>query len=395
MSTFPRVRLDDCCKIVGGATPSTAIDAYWDGEICWATPKDLSDLEGAFIGDTPRKLTRLGLDACAAMILPPNSVLFSSRAPIGHVALNAVPMATNQGFKSFVPNPDLIHAPFLYWWLRANRSYLESLGNGATFKEVSKAIVSRIEIPLPLLAEQKRIAAVLDQAESLRAKRRVTLAKLDTLTQAIFLDLFGDPATNLKEWGVLRLRDALSIPLRNGLSPSHSGKISAKVLTLSAITGNGFNPEAWKTSTFQSRPHLNQSVDENDFLICRGNGNVRLVGKGCFPTRRMADVTFPDTMIAARIAPQRIERAFLEQVWNSDVVRRQIESLARTTNGTFKVNQTMLENVTFCAPPIHLQRTFSDRVAAVEKLKTAHRSSLAEMDALFASLQHRAFRGEL
>jgi type I restriction enzyme S subunit len=109
----------------------------------------------------------------------------------------------------------------------------------------------------------------------------------------------------------------------------------------------------------------------------------------------MPDVTFPDTMIAARVAPAAIDRAFLQHVWNSNAVRRQVEALARTTNGTFKVNQTMLAGILFPSPPMILQRTFAHRVAAVEKLKSAHRRSLAEFGALFASLQHRAFRGEL
>src|SRR6516165_8198989 len=96
-----RVRLDDCSRIVGGATPSTSIPHYWDGDICWATPKDLSELDGPYLDTTPRRITPEGLDSCAAEVLPADSVLFSSRAPIGHVAINRVPMATNQGFKSF------------------------------------------------------------------------------------------------------------------------------------------------------------------------------------------------------------------------------------------------------------------------------------------------------
>jgi type I restriction enzyme, S subunit len=248
---------------------------------------------------------------------------------------------------------------------------------------------------MPSLSEQRRIAAILDRADELRVKRAVALAQLDSLIQAVFLDLFGDPVTNPKGWDVLRLQDTLAIPLRNGLSPSHAGKIVAKVLTLSAITGNGFDTKAWKTSTFASLPPSDQAVDENDFLICRGNGNLNLVGKGYFPTVRMPNVTFPDTMIAARVMPDQIERAFLQHIWNSNVVRRQIESLARTTNGTYKVNHTMLEGIVFIAPPLSLQREFARRVSAIEKLKAAHRASLVQMDSLFATLQHRAFRGEL
>lgn len=164
----------------------------------------------------------------------------------------------------------------------------------------------------------------------------------------------------------MKWEEALSIPLRNGLSPSKAGKVNAKVLTLSAITGSGFDATAWKTSTFMSRPPANQSVDALDFLICRGNGNAHMVGMGHFPSAAIPDTTFPDTMIAARISPDRITGAFLEHVWNSPAVRKQIKSAARTTNGTFKVNQPSLEKITFVAPPHPLQREFTRRVTAVE-----------------------------
>jgi type I restriction enzyme S subunit len=217
MSAWPRVRLDEYTEVVSGATPDTTEPGYWGGDICWATPKDLSDLEGAYISDTPRKITRRGLESCAASVLPPESVLFSSRAPIGHVAINTVPMATNQGFKSFLPDRRRVDSKFLYHWLRKNRPYLESLGNGATFKEVSKAVVSRIEIPLPPLPEQRRIAEILDKADALRVKRRAALAQLDTLTRSIFLDMFGDPATNSRGWPISKLGELISVGPQNGL----------------------------------------------------------------------------------------------------------------------------------------------------------------------------------
>ena len=190
MKGWLKTRLGDCCEIVSGATPSTSVPSYWDGEIYWATPKDLSGLQGAYIGATERRITRAGLESCAAEVLMPGSVLFSSRAPIGHVAMNTVPMATNQGFKSFVPTPGQLHSTFLYHWLRRYRSYLESLGNGATFKEVSKSVVARVEIALPPLVEQRRIAEVLDLVEALRAKRRAALKQVNDMRLALFAD-FG------------------------------------------------------------------------------------------------------------------------------------------------------------------------------------------------------------
>src|SRR5690242_5687575 len=115
MTTWTSVSLKDCREIVSGGTPSTSVTDHWDGDIPWATPKDLSGLETSCISDTGRKLTEAGLKACGARVLPAGSVLFSSRAPIGHVAINTVPMATNQGFKSLVPKRDHLDARYLYW----------------------------------------------------------------------------------------------------------------------------------------------------------------------------------------------------------------------------------------------------------------------------------------
>ena len=279
---------------------------------------------------------------------------------------------------------------------------VRSLYDGISFGSVPRKRRASVEnflnlrIPAPpALRVQQRIAGVLDLAEGLRVKRCAALSALDTLTQSIFLDLFGNPSSNARDWRVLRFGDALSMPLRNGLSPSHSGKAIAKVLTLSAITGGSFDASAWKVSTFQSAPPSDQTVNENDFLICRGSGSAQLVGRGCFPSKRLEDVAFPDTIIAARVNPERINRTFLQSIWNSNAVRRQIDSLARTTNGTLKVNQAMLENITVVSPPLRIQQEFERRATSVERLRAAQLASLAELDALFAVLQHRAFRGEL
>ena len=288
-----------------------------------------------------------------------------------------------------------LDARYLWHWLDHVRPVLSAKAKGATFKQVNREDICELEINIIQLEEQKRIAEILDRTQSLISKRKEAIAKLDTLTQSIFLEMFGDPVTNPKGWKLFQFQKLLSIPLRNGISPSNTGKVTNKLLTLAAITGNHFNESACKTSTFQSKPPIHQCVDPSDFLICRGNGNMQLVGRGHFPTRQMDEVAFPDTIIAAKILPQYIERSFLQHIWNSNAVRRQIELLARTTNGTFKVNQTMLESIELVLPPLPLQKEFAQRIEAVEKLKATHRASLSQLEALFASLQHRAFRGEL
>ncbi len=393
-----KVRLDECTEIVAGATPSTTVESYWGGDVCWATPKDLSDLEGAYISDTPRKLTRAGLENCAATILPAGSVLFSSRAPIGHVAVNTVPMATNQGFKSFVPKADLVVPKFLYWWLKANRAYLEGLGNGATFKEVSKTIVSRIEIPLPPLAEQRRIAEVLDRAEALRAKRRAALAHLDTLTQSLFLDLFGDPVAN--GWTMTTVADVVNEadggirtgPFGSQLLHSEFTEEGIAVLGIDNAVANEFR---WGERRFISEAKYRQlkryTVRPGDVLItimgtCGRCAVVPDDIRTAINTKHLCCITLNQ----AKCLPLFLHAYFLQH----PIAQKY---LSQTAKGAIMsgLNMGIIKQMPFPLAPLPLQREFARRVSAVEKLKAAQRAALAELDALFASLQHRAFRGEL
>jgi type I restriction enzyme S subunit len=178
---WPIRKTEDVAEIVSGATPRTDNESYWDGDVNWVTPKELSSLESMYIGVTERRITRQGLVSCAASILPPGSVLFSSRAPIGHTAICTAPMATNQGFKSFVPRPEVMEPHFLLFWLRLRRSFLEGLGTGATFKEVSKAVVARIDVCVPPFDLQSQFARRVVALERIRSVQREERGQLDTL----------------------------------------------------------------------------------------------------------------------------------------------------------------------------------------------------------------------
>lgn len=202
--SWKKVALGKCCAIVSGATPKRQVAEYWGGEIAWATPKDISTLDGSTLDDTPEHISKQGYKSCSARLMPKGSILFSSRAPIGLVAIAGREMCTNQGFKSLVPGPD-VDSKYLYHCINRVAPQIADLGNGATFKEVSKRIVSDFEIPLPPLEEQKRIAAILDKADGIRRKRQQALAMADEFLRSVFLDMFGDPVTNPKGWEVKRL----------------------------------------------------------------------------------------------------------------------------------------------------------------------------------------------
>ena len=113
--SWPVATVGEVCEVVSGATPRTGKPEFWGGNVPWVTPKDLSELGQKHLSDTPRKITKAGLKSCSARMLPAQSVLFSSRAPIGLVAINTLPVCTNQGFKSLVPRSDLVSPDFLFW----------------------------------------------------------------------------------------------------------------------------------------------------------------------------------------------------------------------------------------------------------------------------------------
>lgn len=156
MSEWIECTLEDLGAIVGGATPSTKEPLnYEGGDISWITPKDLSMLEGRYISRGERNITLKGLNSCSTQMIPANSILFSSRAPIGYVAIANCPLCTNQGFKSIVPSQDTDYL-FLYYLLTYNKDKIENLGSGTTFKEVSGSTMRKIKVYVPKSIKTQR-----------------------------------------------------------------------------------------------------------------------------------------------------------------------------------------------------------------------------------------------
>lgn len=156
-------RIGDVCDVVNGGTPKTGVSEYWDGQHLWITPAEMGKRASAYVSDTERKLTDAGLRDSSARLVPPFSVILSSRAPIGHLVINTRPMATNQGCKSLIPRRDVEHK-YLYFYLSSIVDFLNSLGTGATFKELSAGKLKDVSIPIPPLPEQRRIVGILDEA---------------------------------------------------------------------------------------------------------------------------------------------------------------------------------------------------------------------------------------
>ena len=193
-------RLGDICTVVSGSTPKSVVPEYWDGDVKWITPAELDD-DSYIISDSVRHITTLGVTKTGLKPFPAGTVILSSRAPIGKTAIAGCEMYCNQGFKNLICSNN-IDSKYLYFFLSSKRDYLNSLGRGATFKEISKTIVENIEIPLPEMAEQKAISTRFENLMKLIRLRKTELEKLDQLVKSRFIELFigkGYPTKTIDE----------------------------------------------------------------------------------------------------------------------------------------------------------------------------------------------------
>lgn len=201
-------KIKDVALVVGGSTPKTNIDSYWGEGHFWVTPAELDGSK--YISKTVRTITDKAVEKTNLSLLPVGTVLLSSRAPIGKVCITKKTMYCNQGFKNLVCG-ERLYNEYAYYFLKHNVSYIQSLGTGATFKEISKKVVEGIEIPVPPLSEQQHIVEELDLLSSIIEKKKAQLKELDNLAQSIFYEMFGDPITNEKGWDKEKMNNLCTI----------------------------------------------------------------------------------------------------------------------------------------------------------------------------------------
>ena len=230
--------LGELGDIVGGATPSTKHEEYYGGNIAWITPKDLSLLKGRYISYGERSITEAGLASCSAQMMPPNTVLFTSRAPIGYVAIARQSVCTNQGFKSVVPH-ECVDSLFLYYLLKFNKERIEAMGSGTTFKEVSGKTMKAVQVRIPCkIEDQKKIASILDSIDSKIENNAKINDNLQQHAAAIFRSWFVDyvpfGGTAPDGWENVTLEDITALVSR-GITPKYADDTDQIVINQKCI----------------------------------------------------------------------------------------------------------------------------------------------------------------
>ncbi|MBI4659787.1 MAG: restriction endonuclease subunit S [Verrucomicrobia bacterium] len=290
--------------------------------------------------------------------------------------------------------PDTTKADVRFLWIQLNdESRWHRSGTGQPFIKPSDVKTHRVL--LPPLAEQRRIAEVLDRAEALRAKRRAALAHLDALTQSLFLDLFGDPATNPKRWPMKQLGDVATevyrYPAYYGITYEDDGVPEIRGELLNADGSMVTDRTRLRFISAKTSARFPKTVLATGDLVMSVR---RTIGKIGLVPPELAGGQITANLIRIALDQTVLDPLFAWNVTQTAFFKQQITNACSSTT-ILTIKAPDLKRLPVPLPPISLQREFARRVTAVEALKTAQRASLAELDALFATLQHRGFRGEL
>lgn len=395
MKSAQLVPIGNVCSFLNGGTPSKSVERYFQGKIPWITS---ADIVSPIVTNARSFITEEAIASSATNRVPAGTVLLVTRTSVGKVATAGVDLCFSQDITALTPDSNRLHAPYLVEFLKNQEAHFERHARGATIKGITREVVGDLPIPLPPLAEQRRIAAVLDRAEALRAKRRAALAQLDSLTQSLFLDLFGDPTPQTQRFPIQPLETVLRQPLQNGAYfPKESyTEIGGVEMVHMSDAFYEIVPRGKLKRVACSKSELEKyALSEFDILIARRSLTIEGAAKPCLIPRSSEPLIFESSFIRVTPHPDKLTALYLYHYLGNERVKQKCVQPYITQSTISGINQSNLERVPVVVPPIAQQREFARRVTAVEKLKAAQRASLAELDALFATLQHRAFRGEL
>lgn len=384
-------KLGEVCTIVSGSTPKTSVTSYWDGNIKWITPAELNE-DTFYIMDSVRHITEEGKEKTGLSYLPTGTVILSSRAPIGKTAIVGCEMCCNQGFKNLICS-DAIYNEYLYFFLKSKTDYLNSLGRGATFKEISKSIVESIEIPLPEVNQQKEIAEKFKKLEQLISLRKQQLAKLDELVKARFVEMFGDPADNVNNLPASPMTAICQIidgDRGKNYPKQEEFSDSGFCLFLNAknVTAQGFS--------FENCTYI---TEEKDALLRNGKlcrGDVVLTTRGTIGNLAFYDTSVPyeNIRINSGMVILRMNKQVVSEIFFIEQFKMQLDSIkSRIASGSAQPQLPIstMNKIEMILPPIELQNQFAAFVERVSQQKQTVQQSLEKLELMKKALMQEYF----
>jgi len=376
MAEWKEYNISDIGKVVTGNTPPKKDPENYGGELTWIKPPDLD--KKMFISESEETISDIGRRK--VRLLPKGSVLVSCIGNIGKLAISECELCTNQQINSIIHNKDIVDSVFLYYAIKRMRPYLEDIASSAVVPLLNKNDFSKVKITLPPLKTQKKIVENLERAEKLKEWWAEADELADEFLKSVFLDMFGDPIKNTKNWQLKRLKDICKITM--GQSPP----------------GESYNEKGEGIEFFQGKAEFTDKypivkkwttqpskfAKKSDILISvrAPVGAVNLSNIACCIGRGLAAIN-----CSAKVNLNYLYAYF-------KYMEQDIANMG--TGSTFKaITKNQLTNLMVPIPPIELQNQFAEIVKHVETLKTHQKQSKQQIDNLFNALMQKAFKGEL
>ena len=393
-------RIGEACEVVNGGTPKTSVSEYWHGEHLWITPAEMGKRESPYADDTERKLTDAGLRDSSARMLPPYSVILSSRAPIGHLVINTKPMSTNQGCKSLIPDSQLEHK-FLYYYLSSIVELLDSLGTGATFKELSGGKLKEVSVPVPSLPEQQRIVGVLDEAFAGLATAQANAAQNLQNARALFESHLQSVFTHRGKGGVEKRLSELC-EIKHGYA--FEGQFFSTQGDYVLLTPGNFYESGGYRDRGEKQKYFTGPIPQ-DFVLAKGDLLVAMTEQAAGLLGSPIIVPESDKflhnqrlgLVTAKPGAPWLNEFFFH-VFNLPAIRQAIHQSASGTK-VRHTSPTKIGAVPVRFPPVADQKRIVielDALAAeTQRLAAIYEQKQAALAALKKSLLHQAFTGKL
>ena len=376
-----KVKLGEVCEIVTGSTPKSTNPDYWNGEYKWITPAEISD-DDFIIVDTQRKISKLGIEKTGLKSFPMGTVLLSSRAPIGKVAIAGCEMYCNQGFKNFICSNE-INNEYLYYFLKSRKNFLNNIGRGATFKEISKSIISNIEIILSSYDVQCTQTQNLKKIDNLIYLRKKVIKEYQLLVKSRFNEMFGDIFDNPQS----KLEDHTELNPNKKELLNFNGNVS--FLPMSNVSENG-----------KIDLSINRNIDDvrKGFTFFKDNDVIVAKITPCFENGKGAPVFgllngvgFGSTEFHVLRPKNTVNTVWLYHVTMLSKFRLEGERKMTGSGGQRRITKDFINNFKLNIPPLSLQDEFADFVAQVNKSQLAIQKSLEELETLKKSLMKEYF----
>ncbi|RUR34069.1 restriction endonuclease subunit S [Vreelandella andesensis] len=379
--------LSDFCDTVGGGTPDRSVEEYWNGEIPWASPTEITTRHSKYISKTKESITLKGLEKSSAKLHPPGTVLMTSRASIGYVAINTVPMATNQGFQSLRCKKNAL-ADYIYQYITWIRPELERMSAGSTFSEISSSSVKRLRATLPPLSEQKKIAAILSSVDEVIEKTRAQIDKLKDLKAGMMQELLtkGIGHTEFKDspvgripvrWDCVLLEEVAAV--QTGVAKNSNSKgdmISVPYLRVANVQDGYLNLTEIKYIEIDKGRLSRFSLQPDDVLVNEG-GDFDKIGRGAIWKGLISPCVHQNHVFVVRTMKDQLLPEFFNYLSGSQYGKSYYLGCAKQTTNLASLNSSQLKMFPVLLPSIAEQECICKNLGAIDQKQRLLEEKLA------------------